>query len=118
MTNLTDYLEENRPYMDEESIANLEGLNDDEFAALCDLNEEVFGDDEPGMSSKIIRVANGSVEYFDEARVAWSEKGKREDYTAAGRACAIYMDVQSVKGQQRKTIAVMPQGEAAIVLEG
>lgn len=115
---LAEFIKENRNYMDETSLANLEGMSDDDFAALCLLNEEVFGDDEPGISSKIIRVAFGSVASFDEARENWREKGQREELTADGRLCAIYTDVQAAKGQQRKTIAVMPQGEAAIVLEG
>lgn len=115
---LAEFIEENRAYMDESSLANIEGLSEDDFTALCDLNEEAFGDDEPGISSKVIRVAGGSVASFDEARAEWRERGGRQEYTANGRACAIYTDVQAVKGQQRRTIAVMPQGDSAIVLEG
>ena len=115
---LDQFLNENRAYLDDTSLATIEGLSADDFAALCDLNEEVFGDAEPGMSSTVIRVAGGSVASFDEARANWNERGARQEYDANGRPCAIYTDVQAAKGQQRKTIAVMPQGDSAIVLEG
>jgi len=112
-----EYIAENSPYMDETSRANLETMSDDDFAALQALNEEVFCDDEPGMSSHIVRVVNGSVASFDAARQGWNERGHRVEFDALGRACAIYTDIQAVRGQRRKTIAVMPQGDAALVLE-
>lgn len=112
-----DFIAENADYVDESSLAALETMSDDDFDALVDLCEEAFESDGPGIDCKIIRVANSGVASFDEARQKWNERGFREEYTAIGRACAIYRDAQAAKGQQRRTIAVMPQGEAALVLE-
>ena len=115
---LTDFLEENRAYMDEPSLANLEGLSDEDFAALRALCLEAFDGDEPGIDCKVVRVAQGSVESFDDARASWAQRGTREDCAVHGRACAIYRDVQAVKGQERNTLAVMSRGDAAIILQG
>lgn len=113
----TDYIEENRPYAREECIAALEMMSDDDFAALVALDEELTGEGEPGIASRIV-ITSEAATSFDEARMSkWRERGQREEVTCEGRACVVYRDVQVAKGQQRANIAVMPWGDKSLVLQ-
>ncbi len=113
----TDYIEENRPYARAECIAALEMMDDDDFAALVALDEELTGAGGPGIASKIV-ITSAPASSFDDAReTSWRERGARDEVICCGRACVVYTDVQTAKGQQRASIAVMPWGEKTLVLQ-
>jgi len=111
-----EYIEENAAYARNECIAALEMMDDDDFAALAALNEELAGDDEPGISSRIVMTA-GDVSSFDDGRRDWRERGSRKPVEVNGRRCVIYRGAQTSKGQQRRDLAIMPWGDGSLILE-
>ena len=111
MTNLIEYLKENAQYMDEQCVTILEGLNQDAFDRLMKLDEGLTGEGEPGIASTIT-ITSGSVEDFDEARKNWCEKGERESFDDG----IAYFEIQAVKGQQRRDLAVMDYDHKVLCL--
>lgn len=117
MANVQTYLADAAHYIDDASRAIVESLTDDQFAVLVAATDELnSGCDQPGIDNGLVRT-HETIADFDASRANhWRERGHREalDLAAPG---VKFEDVQMVKGQPRRSFAVVDFGEFRIVLK-
>lgn len=113
MTAIADYIAEVSSYIsDDNTRAVLETLTQAEFDRLQAVSEDLTGDDEVGLGTRLAVTAETIADFDNSRATAWSEKGAREDVDGG----VIYRQVQIAKGQQRIDLAVVPLGARTIVM--
>lgn len=115
--NRTDYIIENRKWLDENAIIVLEAINDQQFAALAEATESVFFTPEPGMACGLAQTFEG-LENYENARIKhWRECGKASKREFAGFPAMHYENVQMMKGQPRiSDLIIVDVGDFQVTL--
>lgn len=111
----TQYIEENADYINESSLAAIEGLNEAEFLALIETGSAGYGED-PGIDNEIAKTAETLADFDNSRAISWHEKGKRTECVFNGFAAIEYEDIQVAKGQQRRSIVVIDFGNIRSVV--
>jgi len=106
MTNLASYVEENRSYLDDNSLIVLEHLTEAQFVVLKAVTKEM-GNADVGIDNYPVK-SRETLADFDAARANhWAERGSREASEIEGHQVVFYNRFRPLKGQQRRDMAVV-----------
>ena len=101
---------ENADYIESDSLAALEVLDDSAWPVLCEA-ASALDTKEPGIDTEIA-ITRETLEDFDNSRKSyWREKGEREEIEVSGIAGRVYREIQICKGERRRSLIVLDFGE-------
>lgn len=118
MAQVTDYLKDSADYIDDSSLAVIEGLTDQQFAALVKATDELSpGSSDPGIDNSVVRTAETLEDFYNAQKQHWAECGAREVLDVNGFSAVKFERVQMRKGQPRRDFLVIDFGDFRAALQ-
>lgn len=101
-------------YMDDDSLAALEVLDDSAWRLLCKASH-IAGAGDPGVDNEIA-LTHETLDNFDASRHGWSERGERREIEVSGIAGRVYKNIQTHKGERRCNLIVLDFGAQRVTM--
>lgn len=101
-------------YMDADSLAALEALDDAAWPVLVEACQ-MAGAGDAGIDNDIA-LTHETLADFDYSRHGWSERGEREEIEVSGIAGRVYKNIQTHKGERRCNLIVLDFGSQRVTM--
>ena len=101
-------------YMDADSLAALEVLDDAAWPVLVEACQ-MAGAGDVGIDNEIA-LTHETLAEFDDSRNGWSERGEREEIEVSGTAGRVYENIQMHKGERRCNLIVLDFGVQRVTM--
>ncbi len=101
-------------YMDADSLAALEALDDAAWPVLVEACQ-MAGAGDVGIDNDIA-LTHETLAEFDASRNGWSERGEREEIEVSGTAGRAYKNIQMHKGERRCNLIVLDFGAHRVAM--
>jgi hypothetical protein len=102
-------------YMDADSLAALEVLDDAAWPVLVEACQ-MAGAGDVGIDNEIALTHETLAEFDDSRRNGWSERGDREEIEVSGVVGRVYENIQVHKGARRCNLIVLDFGAQRVTM--
>lgn len=116
MTKVADHIAENSSYLEEGTLAAIEGLTDEQFNTLRAAGDEVGLGEDVGINFEVVKTHETLADFAESAK-GWAECRYRDEYEVEGCEVVHYQEVQMFKGQPRHSFAVVDFGDFRLVIK-
>ena len=110
----TEIIGDDANYMDDDSLATLEVLDDAAWPVLVEA-ARLAGAGDPGIDNDIA-LTHETLAQFDDSRNGWTERGEREEIEVSGTAGRVYENIQVHKGARRCNLIVLDFGAQRVTM--